>query len=71
MARYQGRLLILPQQANFAEHEVKVGTNGRWSVPDLELPQPFGVSSLSYTVTAVAVDAAGQESDPATVNFKR
>ncbi len=68
---YQGRLLVIPARGTVANVEVKADEKGRWTAPDVKLGAPPGVSGLTYTLRAVAVDAAGDESEPATVQFKR
>ncbi len=69
--RYQGRLVILSTSGTVAEGEVKADAQGRWTVPDIRLSAPLGVSNLAYSLQAVTVDATGSESEPATVNFAR
>lgn len=68
---YAGTLIILPTRGTVADGEVKADANGNWSVPALQLSSPPGVSKLSYMATVTAVGAAGEESEPVTVEFKR
>jgi len=68
---YKGVLLILPAGGTMTEGEVKADAQGNWRVADLRLSTPSGVRNVSYTLTAVAVNASGQESEAAVVNFKR
>jgi hypothetical protein len=68
---YRGRLLVVAAHGTVATEEVKANAQGRWSSSAIRLDPPFGVSNLTYTVRAVTVDAAGEASEPATVQFKR
>lgn len=68
---YHARLLFIPARGTVTEVEVKADAQGRWTLPDIKLSAPPGVSRLEYTVRAVAVDDAGEKSDPATVQFRR
>jgi hypothetical protein len=70
--RYEGVLLVVPAGGTIAEGEVKADAQGNWTIPEIALSAPLGVSRLSYTLTAVTVGATpGQLSEPATVEFKR
>jgi hypothetical protein len=70
--RYEGVLLVLPAGGTIAEGEVKADAQGNWTIPEVALSAPLGVSRLSYTLAAVTVGATpGQLSEPATVEFKR
>lgn len=68
---YQGRLLILAARGVVAEQEVKADAQGKWRSSEIRLDPPLGVTNLTYTLRATVVDAAGSESEPATVQFKR
>lgn len=68
---YRGTLLILPVAGTVAEGEVTANEKGQWSVPNLSLPTPPGVTKLTYSAEIVTIGAAGETSDPATVEFKK
>ena len=70
--RYEGQLLIVPAGGAISDGEVKADEKGNWATPAVSLTTPFGVSNVSYTVTAVAVGATPtQTSDPVEVKFKK
>jgi hypothetical protein len=69
---YSGRaLLLLTARGTLVEREVKADAQGRWRLEDVRLSAPSGVSNVTYTLTAVSVDANGNPSEPATVRFRR
>ncbi len=68
---YQGKVLVIASQGTIFDAEVKTGSDGRWSTGAVELNVPTSVSGVSFTLTAVGVDAAGKLSDATTVKFKR
>jgi len=68
---YQGVLLILPAGGTVADGEVKADANGNWTIPDIRLSTPPGVSKITYTLEVAAVGAAGEASEATTVEFKR
>jgi len=69
---YQGRaVLVIGARGRLAEREVKADAQGKWSVENVKLSAPPGVSNLSFTATVVSVDPAGEASAPATVRFRR
>lgn len=69
--KYQGTLLVIPAGGTVADGEVKADAQGRWSIPDVRLSAPLGVSRLSYTLAVAAVGAAGELSEATTVTFQR
>jgi plastocyanin len=69
--RYSGQLIVLPISGAIADGEVKADASGNWKIEGIKLSTPTGVSKLSYQVAAVSVGAAGEESEPTTVDFKR
>jgi hypothetical protein len=69
--RYQGVLIVAPTSGTISEGEVKADEKGNWSVSDVRLSAAPGLSKVSYQVTALTVGAAGEESETATVDFKR
>ena len=65
---------ILAIRGSTGSKEVTADSNGRWSVSDV----PFHTDSLlgndrdtAFTITAVAVDANGDESPPASIQVRR
>jgi hypothetical protein len=68
---YTGTLLILPTRGTVAEGEAKADAQGNWRVENVALSSPPGVSKLSYAATVTAVGAAGEESEPVTVEFRK
>jgi plastocyanin len=69
--RYTGTLIVLPVSGAIADGEVKANDKGEWSVAGLKLSVPTGVTKVAYQVAAVTVGAAGEQSEPVTVNVKR
>ena len=68
---YQGVLLILPAGGTIADGEVKADAQGNWTIPDVRITAPPGVSKLTYSLEVEAVGAAGEASEKATVAFKK
>lgn len=69
---YQGRaLLVIGARGTLTRREVTADEKGSWSVANVKLSAPPGVSKLSFTATAVSVDQTGEISAPATVRFRR
>jgi hypothetical protein len=74
--RYQGTLVILPVSGTIAEGEVTANEKGQWSVSNFSLPNPTGVTKVTYVAEVISVGAAGETSQPAawsltSVEFKR
>lgn len=69
--RYQGRLLILNTGGALTTVEIKVGDNGKWESPVINLNPPTGASNLLYTAEIVAVSSSGEASATSTVRFKK
>jgi hypothetical protein len=68
---YQGVLLILPAGGTIADGEVKADAQGNWTIPDVRISAPPGVSKLTYALEVQAVGASGEASEKATIQFKR
>jgi len=69
--RYEGRRVILAANGTVANLEVKVGANGRWQTPDIDVAPAFGASNVIYTAEAIVVTASGETSPAARVRFKK
>jgi hypothetical protein len=65
---YSGRAFgALPLKGTFGSQEVTADRDGRWTTEPFEVRLPLGVRRPELTISAVAVDAAGTESEPTTV----
>ena len=70
--RYSGQLLIVPAGGAISDGEVKADEKGNWVTPAISLTTPFGVSNVSFSVTAMTVGATPtQTSEPVEVSFKK
>jgi hypothetical protein len=57
----------LPLKGTFGSQEATADRNGRWKTEPFTVRLPLGVRRPELTIEAVAVDAAGTESEPTTV----
>jgi hypothetical protein len=68
---YQNRLLgVLAVQGTAADLTVDVDKNGQWQTPPINLGGLLGGRGMEYTISATAVNAADQTSDPTQVKFR-
>jgi len=69
---YRGVLLIVPAGGTVAEGEVKANASGDWVTPEIRIGSaPSGVRNVTYTATVAVVGAAGEQSETASVEFKK
>ena len=69
--KYQGTLIVLPVTGTVTDGEVVANEKGEWSVPDINLGSPTGVTKLTYAAEIIAIGAAGEQSEPVSVSFKK
>jgi plastocyanin len=69
--RYSGTLFIIPANGTVTEGEVKADAQGNWSVPNIKLSSPPGVSRLTYSISVEAVGASGEVSETTSVDFQK
>lgn len=67
---YTGRAFgALSLKGTLGSQEVEVDRNGRWVTDPFQVRLPLGVRRPQISINARAVDAAGMESEPTTVNL--
>lgn len=70
--RYDGVLFVLPAGGAITDGEVKADAQGKWTVPDVPISTPRGITKVYYTFSAVSVGkASGELSEAATVQFHK
>jgi hypothetical protein len=68
---YQGKAFgALPVKGTFGAREATADKNGRWVTAPFEVRLSLGVKQPDIVIRAVAVDAAGQQSDPTEVKLE-
>lgn len=70
--RFDATLLIVPVGGSVSEGVVKADAQGHWKTAAIPLSAPPGLSRVTYTVEAVTVGTAANEtSEATTVQFTR
>lgn len=68
---FQGTFLILPTDGVVTDGEVRADKKGLWSIPEIRLQTPLGVSKLTYTLEATTVGVSDALSETASITFKK
>ena len=68
---FQGIFLVIESSGIVREGEVRTDGRGIWTVPEISLPAPAGMTRISFTLDAVALDAFDARSAAARVTFHR
>ena len=68
---YRNKVLgLLALQGTAADTVVKADKNGNWQTEPINLSSLFNNRNVDYTITATSVNAADQESEPTTMQFR-